>query len=116
MNDFLQAMSLIFGILLRLAIPIALTALIAWYFFRLDARWQKESMREQSKQILSIKVDSSTRCWEVMDCQAGKRGQCAAYGKEQACWEQFSEGDVLAKKCLACIFPKLIKANQEALA
>lgn len=117
MTDFMHAFNLVIGILLRLLIPIAITTVVAWFFFRLDARWQKDSMRKQSSQILSIKVDPSTKCWEVMDCQTGKRGQCPAFGnQEEACWEKFSVGGVLANKCLACIYPKLIRANQEVAA
>ena len=115
MNEFAQGLSLLLGLVLRLAIPLGLTALAASLVYRLDQRWQREADRKRSQAILSIPLETRMACWNLMDCEGGKRGTCAAFkNPDKACWENFAKEGVLAKKCLDCVYPKLIQAGMPA--
>lgn len=96
MNEIL---ALIFGLLIRLAIPISLTVLVAYLLQRVDKRWQAEA-----KQISVSSTASGVPCWERHNCSAEKRSGCPAYKNSQIpCWQQFRDpGGRLREGCLGC--------------
>jgi hypothetical protein len=95
-----EILALIFGLLLRLAIPIGVTVLIAYLLKRFDNRWQAEATQIN----LAASTGSQVPCWERHNCSAEKRSSCPAYMNKQApCWQQFRDpGGRLREGCLGC--------------
>lgn len=97
MNEFL---ALIFGLLIRLAIPISFTILIAYLLQRIDKRWQAEA-----KQLnVTARAPGGVPCWERHNCSAEKRAGCPAYQNAQIpCWQQFRDpAGRLREGCIGC--------------
>jgi hypothetical protein len=85
------------GLLVRIGIPVAVTALVFLLLRRLDERWQKEA--------LAVPVITSQRpCWELKGCSEEKRKQCPAAVKPAVpCWQMFRSKDgQLREECLGC--------------
>lgn len=102
-----ELLAVLFGFLLRLGIPIGMTALLAWLLRRLDARWQREAQaRARAAPPLSIHpyLDGRRPCWEVVGCPAERRQSCPAYlHPELPCWQIFrAPGGQLQETCLSC--------------
>ena len=91
------ALTILLGLLLRLAIPVAITILVVFLLHRLDKRWQKEA-RE-----LPV-IPASKPCWEIEDCPVEKRDNCPVYiNKGKPCWQVFrNEDGVMKEACLSC--------------
>jgi hypothetical protein len=90
-------LTLVLGLLLRIGIPVAVTALIFFLLRRLDERWQKEA--------LAIPVISSQRpCWEIKGCSDEKRKNCPASAQPNVpCWQIFrTKNGLLWEECLGC--------------
>ncbi len=90
-------LTLVLGLLLRIGIPVAVTALIFFLLRRLDERWQKEA--------LAIPVISSQRpCWEIKGCPEEKRKNCPASAQPNVpCWQVFrTKNGLLREDCLGC--------------
>ena len=87
----------VLGLLLRIGIPVAVTALVFFLLRRLDKRWQNEA--------LAIPVISSQRpCWEIKDCSEEKRKDCPASAHPNIpCWQVFrTKNGLLREDCLGC--------------
>jgi hypothetical protein len=85
------------GILLRIGLPVSVTALVFLLLRRLDDRWQKEA--------LAIPVISSQRpCWETRGCSEEKRKDCPAFAhSKNPCWQVFrTPNGLLKEECLGC--------------
>jgi hypothetical protein len=95
--------AVITGFVLRLAIPIAITAVAIFFLRRLDTRWQVEA----EEQLLQPVVEKP-KCWEIKNCTAEMRATCAGYQSEQPCWQAFrEENGYLQERCLGCeVFQK----------
>ena len=52
MNTYSPALMIVIGLVLRLVVPMAVTALIAYAFHKLDARWQEEARKELKTQAV----------------------------------------------------------------
>ena len=61
-------LTFLLGILLRLGIPIAVTALVLTFLHRLDKRWQKESL------ALPV-IPAGKPCWEIKSCSEEKKAK-----------------------------------------
>lgn len=96
-----EILALFFGLLLRLAIPIGITILIAYFLKRIDKRWQDEATQIN---IVTTSMVSQVPCWERNNCSAEKRASCPAYQNSQIpCWQQFRDsGGRLREGCLGC--------------
>jgi len=94
-NTFLL---LVFGTLLRIGIPVAVTILVIALLRRLDRRWQKES------QSLPVVPAGGKPCWEIKGCSAEKRKRCPAAAQTGSpCWQVFrSKSGALREDCLGC--------------
>jgi hypothetical protein len=98
-------LTFVLGLLLRIGIPVAVTALVFFLLRRLDQRWQKEA--------LAVPVISSQRpCWEVKGCSAEKRENCPAYAQKNIpCWQTFRDRrGLLREDCLGCDIFRLAPA------
>ncbi len=85
------------GVLLRLGIPIAVTAIVFALLRRLDKRWQKEAL------ALPV-VAAGKHCWEIKGCTEEKKKDCPAAAQPKTpCWQVFRTKDgVMKEACLGC--------------
>ncbi len=87
---------LIAGLLIRLAIPIALTALLIFLLRKLDARWQAEAQLPQPAM-------QDIECWKIKNCTPEQRNACVAYQTTLPCWQaKRLPNGYLREECLSC--------------
>jgi hypothetical protein len=101
MDTITSTITVILGLLFRLALPIGVTAFIVWALKKLDAHWQAESKQDMSPP--SIKVENPG-CWTIFNCSEEKRAGCKAFAHpETPCWQVYrvSHGQ-LQESCLGC--------------
>ena len=103
MDTTTSLLAVITGFALRLAIPVAITAVAIYFLRRLDTRWQAEAEEQ-----LLLPVVEKPKCWEVNGCTPEMRATCAGYQSELPCWQAFrEENGYLKERCLGCdIFRK----------
>jgi hypothetical protein len=103
METITAILAVITGIVLRLAIPICITAIAIYFLQRLDTRWQTEAEEQ-----LLLPVVEKAKCWEINNCSAEMRATCAGYQSEQPCWQTLrEENGYLQERCLGCdVFKK----------
>lgn len=93
------------GLVLRLGVPVGVTALLVLWLRWLDARWQREA-DEQKARVLDrvISVTAMRPCWEVMNCPPERRMACPVFHNgNQPCWQVFRDPDGRLKEaCLQC--------------
>jgi hypothetical protein len=101
--DTSELITIFSGLLLRLAVPILVTAITVLVLRRLDLRWQAESLREAlSAGGKSLSADQ-VRCWDVFDCPKERRARCAAYqNPDKPCWEMIGPKGELMESCRRC--------------
>lgn len=101
------------GFVIRIALPLLLTALIVLFLRQLDARWteEAEALEPQEtgagtgeRQAQPQGGASRTPCWEVRDCPPERREGCPAYARQGVpCWQVFrSREGALKEDCLGC--------------
>jgi hypothetical protein len=105
MENIVTALVVFSGIILRIGIPVGITAILVYLFSRLDANWKAEAektRRAEVKRLLSI--DDSSRCWNIKGCPEKTREKCPAYAeKDSRCWQTFRNRDgMLKERCLNC--------------
>ena len=85
------------GVLLRLGIPIGVTAFLLFLLHRLDKRWQKEAL------ALPV-VPAGIPCWEIKGCPEENKTNCPAAAQSKTpCWQVFRTRDgVMKEACLGC--------------
>jgi len=101
METMISIFALIAGLLIRLAIPIALTAVLIFVLRKLDAHWQAEVQLPQS-------AVQAVECWKFKNCSAEQRKICTAYQATMPCWQaKRLPNGYLREECLSCeIFTK----------
>jgi len=89
------------GLLLRLGLPLGVTALIVWLLRKLDARWQAEA-RQQAGPALA--TAPAVPCWIARHCPEALRARCPAYARPDVpCWQVFRDAQGRLKPiCLGC--------------
>ena len=89
------------GILLRLAVPIGITAVIILWLRWLDAQWQLEALRLPSEQA---QPKPAVPCWVTRNCSEEERAGCPVFGNRNVfCWQYFrAENGRMQEKCLTC--------------
>lgn len=102
MEDVEVIGAFLFGVVLRLGLPLALTLGATWLLRRLDLKWQAEA--EDGRPGLGAVALGAIRCWVVNDCPPDRRQSCPAYlEKDIPCWQHFrDERGRLAEPCLGC--------------
>ena len=96
METMIALLALIAGLLIRLAIPIALTTLLIFLLRKLDARWQAESQ-------LPLPVLQDIECWKIKNCTPEQRNACVAYQAALPCWQaKRLPNGYLREECLSC--------------
>ena len=93
----------IIGMLLRFGIPIGVTALVIWFFRRLDAHWQAEA-EQQLHMRAPVELIDRVPCWEQRNCPPERRNSCRAYAQTGIpCWQVFRDKDGrLREACFDC--------------
>ncbi len=111
MDALPELIAVLIGFLVRIGIPIGMTALLAWLLHRLDARWQREAEARAREAALTrvaergaAGLDGRRPCWEVRHCPPERRRSCPAYlHPELPCWQIFRAPDgQLQQTCLGC--------------
>ena len=96
METITSLLVLITGMLIRLAIPIALTALLIFLLRKLDAHWQAEAQLPQP-------VMQDIECWKLKNCTPEQRNACVAYQATLPCWQaKRMPNGYLREECLSC--------------
>jgi len=91
--------TLAIGLLLRLGLPLALTAAVITLLRHLDRRWQKEAL---TAPVVAVECKP---CWEVKGCPESLREECLAAATQPRipCWQFFrSQTGLLREECLGC--------------
>ena len=90
-------LTFLLGLLLRLGIPILVTAGLLVLLHRLDRRWQKEAL------TLPV-VPAGRPCWEIKGCSDEEKKDCPAVAQPKTpCWQVFRSKDgVMKEACLGC--------------
>ncbi|MBK8047474.1 MAG: hypothetical protein IPK16_10330 [Anaerolineales bacterium] len=116
MTPWSETVAVVFLFLLRLGIPLAVTALVVWGMRRLDARWQAEAEASYvSRAVTAGKLQPANvttplaaqqPCWAFQHCSEAKRAGCAACkATDLPCWmaRLRAEGR-LPGRCYGCSF------------
>jgi len=100
MDWFSTLIAMLVGIVLRLALPIAVTILIVLFLRWLDRRWQQEVFQES----LLLQPAPNPGCWDIRHCPEEMRRACEAYQHpELPCWQVLREKNGrLQERCLLC--------------
>jgi hypothetical protein len=99
--DWLTTSFAVFLLLvLRVAIPIAVTIAFIGLLKWLDERWKKEADVEGGQ---LVKV-GNVGCWEINNCPEEMRAGCKAYNNpDTPCWQVFRDKDGrLRERCIGC--------------
>lgn len=96
LNDILV---IVIGVVLRIVVPILITAMLVYWLKGLDKQWQAEA-QEQLPVLLPAQKPP---CWEQKGCTIEEMSKCAATEKMQPCWQVFRQEDgQLMDVCLTC--------------
>ncbi len=88
--------AILVGVLVRLAIPILVTALAVYFLQRLDARWQAEGEKPPSRV-------EKPECWKIIGCTPAQRKNCPGYKSPLPCWQaRRLPNGYLREECLSC--------------
>jgi hypothetical protein len=102
MNMLVSFFTLLIGLLLRLAIPIAATLFVIYILRKLDQRWQAEAEFEP----LGME---KPECWKSKGCTAEQIQNCTAAKSSLPCWQvKRLPNGYLNEDCLSC--PVFIEA------
>jgi hypothetical protein len=96
MESVTPFLALCVGLLVRLALPIAVTLVLVYFLRNLDSRWQAEAPVQP---VLVPKPE----CWQIKDCPPGQQKTCLARTSPLPCWQVYRlPNGYLREKCLTC--------------
>jgi len=96
METIFSLLAILLGLLLRLAMPIALTAMLVFILRKLDTYWQNETQMPQSNV-------QTVECWKLKNCSTEQRKTCVAYQASLPCWQaKRLPNGYLREECLSC--------------
>lgn len=95
MESITSLLAILTGLLVRLAIPIAVTTLMIYFLRKLDSRWQAEA------QIPT--VIENPKCWKIKGCPPEQVAKCAAAISPLPCWQVYRlPNGYLRDECISC--------------
>jgi hypothetical protein len=99
MNDSYSLIAILIGLLLRLALPVAVTIVAIYLLRKLDLHWQEQAEHEASRPAVE-----KVPCWDLKNCPVEKRKSCPAVSSPQPCWQvnRLPNG-YLHEECLSCV-------------
>ncbi|MGA9533333.1 MAG: hypothetical protein WBR18_11505 [Anaerolineales bacterium] len=102
MDELMSGLTILAGLLFRLAIPLLATLVLSWALYALDRRWQREASAANAGQ--APRPVSIIRCWLLNDCSPERRERCPAYiERGTPCWQHFrDQRGALPERCLDC--------------
>lgn len=103
--EWLETIVALFTIaLLRLGIPIGLTALLVWSLKKLDAHWQAQATRQRNPAPAQSDPPPRMPCWKQRNCPPEQRERCPAFARQNMpCWQVFRGGNGhLKETCFSC--------------
>lgn len=94
-----SVLAIVFGLLVRLAIPLFITALVIVILRAVDKRWQ-----EEAKELpLPVQVDKP-QCWDVKNCTSEQMRECPTPASPEPCWQVHRQANgYLREDCLTCV-------------
>lgn len=96
METITSVLAILTGLLVRLAIPIAGTAILIYFLRKLDAHWQAEA------QLPAAPVQK-VECWNIKGCSPAQKKKCAAASSPLPCWQVFRKPNgYLQEQCISC--------------
>ncbi len=99
MEEINSILVVLFGLLIRLAIPILITALAVTILRAEDKRWQAEAKQVS---LPVVKVEKPY-CWVINKCPPETMKECKALYSREPCWQVFRQANgYLPEKCLEC--------------
>ena len=128
MDLFTEIAGLLVLFILRLGVPIAVTAGIVWGLRRLDARWQAEAEAQRIERAVAKGLLPPTAvtsplaverpCWEHNNCTPETQQQCPACAlADIPCWMARLRSDgKLPARCYGCTLFRTRPALRPALA
>ena len=92
------------GVMLRIGLPLAATALIIWLLQRVDAHWQADAREARQRALAPVTATPRVPCWFINNCSPERRASCPIYGHaEVLCWQYFRDRQGhLREACLGC--------------
>jgi hypothetical protein len=95
MNTIISLLAILAGLLLRLAIPIAVTAVFIYFLRKLDTRWQLDAQ-------IPAAVEKP-ECWKINGCTPEQRTNCVGASSFLPCWQVYRlPNGYLREECLSC--------------
>ncbi|HLE89985.1 MAG TPA: hypothetical protein VI753_02450 [Anaerolineales bacterium] len=96
METIISFLAILAGVLLRLAIPIAGTAILIHFLRKLDSRWQAAA------QLQPLPVQKP-ECWKIRGCSAKQQKNCIARTSSLPCWQVYRlPNGYLREECISC--------------
>lgn len=100
METIAAIFALCFGLLMRLALPIAVTIVAVYLLQKLDAHWQTQAEAELEAQAARIE---RLECWKIKGCPPEQRQTCPAFMSTKSCWQVYRRPNgYLLEGCLTC--------------
>lgn len=101
----MEVLEIVFGLVLRIVLPVGATVGVALLLKRLDERWRKESLQDALALAGITKPIQSVACWEAHGCKPENRQNCKAFNNpERPCWEVMSLNGHMQESCKDCPF------------
>lgn len=95
METITSLLAILGGLLLRLAIPVTITAGLITLLQKLDARWQVEA-------LLPVLVEKP-ECWKIKGCPPEQAKNCIGASSPLPCWQAYRlPNGYLREECLSC--------------
>ena len=99
METINSVLAILFGLLIRLAIPILITALAVTILRAEDKRWQAEA-RQISLPVVKVE---KPYCWVIKNCSPEQMKSCKTLYSPEPCWQASRQANgYLREECLAC--------------
>ena len=96
MESIISFLAVLTGLLVRLAIPIAVTVVAVYFLRKLDINWKTEA------QLVPVPVQK-LECWKVNGCSPAQKKNCVAASSPLPCWQCFRQSNgYLQEKCISC--------------
>jgi hypothetical protein len=99
MEGLTTILTVVLGLIVRIAVPLALTIGLIYLLRRLDRRWKKEALS------VPVIAAGGKPCWEVKGCSESQRKDCPVATERPSvpCWQFFrSKTGLLREDCLGC--------------